>query len=284
MSEFKFACPVCGQHIKCEPDKTGAHMECPNCFRQIVVPQPPASADTKFVLTTSEVRAERPVGHIGPPPLAPLKKPSAARDFLLWTAALVILAGALGAVFTFRDKLFKPAPPRAAAKTNLPPVAPTPTPTRTENTNWQLSLDGVTLPDTTATGQLGGFSFTCDRSTVQGGTLNLRQGPAWPPEVGVTVYLRAARGENLAGQSFNFTPDSAASPPRLVLRWTDPQHGPVRQEVTAKYALRVEFGQVSSNHISGKIFLRIADYTQSHAAGTFDAEIRPPAPPRPRRR
>jgi len=41
MSEFKYACPVCGQHIKCDTTQAGTTMECPTCFQKIIVPQAP---------------------------------------------------------------------------------------------------------------------------------------------------------------------------------------------------------------------------------------------------
>ncbi len=60
MSEFKYACPVCGQHIKCDSSQAGSVMECPTCFQKITVPQAPASADQKFIITGTKV-GERPV-------------------------------------------------------------------------------------------------------------------------------------------------------------------------------------------------------------------------------
>ena len=51
MSEFKFACPVCGQHISCDVSQTGSEMTCPTCFQKIIAPQSPSSSDTKLVLT-----------------------------------------------------------------------------------------------------------------------------------------------------------------------------------------------------------------------------------------
>lgn len=284
MSEFKFACPVCGQHIVCESDKTGMRMECPNCFREIVVPQPPASEETKFVLTTSEVRAERPVEYIGPPPLPEAKKPPAWRDALLLVVALVIMAAAAAAVYSYRDVLFKPAPPKPAKKTNASAVATAPLPRPARTDDWSLTLEGVTLPDTVATGRLAGFSFTCERATLTGGTLNLRQGQTWPPDVGATIYLQAQRGEDLAGKKIEVLSESTARPPRIVLRWKDDTRGPVSQTVANNYAMRIEFGPVSSNRITGKIFLRIDDLLRSHIVGSFDAEIRAPPPPRQRQR
>ena len=50
MSDFKFACPVCGQHMRCDVAEGGSVMECPTCFQKIVAPQAPA-ADGKFILT-----------------------------------------------------------------------------------------------------------------------------------------------------------------------------------------------------------------------------------------
>ena len=50
MSEFKFACPVCGQHITADSANSGGQLECPTCFRKIVVPQAPEAADPKFIL------------------------------------------------------------------------------------------------------------------------------------------------------------------------------------------------------------------------------------------
>jgi len=279
MSEFKFACPICGQHITCERDKAGSHMECPTCFREIIVPQPPVSEDSKFILTASEAH-ERPLPQF-PAPETPVRKTSPARDFLLWGAALVILASVLGAVFAFRDRLFKPGAEQAASKTLLPEAAAS-TSGLGNDTNWTLDLEGVTPPDTPAAGRVAGRSFTCERATLHAGTLNLRQGPTWPPDVGVTIYIVARRTDDLAGKLVYVTPNDE-KPPRVAVRWKDAQGQPVTKNITVPYALRVDFGQVSSNHMTGSVYLCIADTAQSCVAGTFDAEIRPPAPPRSHR-
>src|SRR5437016_3225117 len=51
MSEFKYACPVCGQHIQCDSSQAGTQMECPTCFQKIIAPQAPARSDIKLMLT-----------------------------------------------------------------------------------------------------------------------------------------------------------------------------------------------------------------------------------------
>ena len=63
MSEFKYACPVCGQHIRCDSTQSGTTMECPTCFQKIVAPQAPATTDTKFIITgTKAGRTSHPGG------------------------------------------------------------------------------------------------------------------------------------------------------------------------------------------------------------------------------
>jgi len=96
MSEFKYACPVCGQHIKCDSSQAGTVMDCPTCFQKITVPQAPANADQKFILTGSKVEEKRPSPAVaaGPPPPAAAKEFPAAMVLVLILACLALGAGA----------------------------------------------------------------------------------------------------------------------------------------------------------------------------------------------
>ena len=107
MSEFKYACPVCGQHIKCDTTQAGTRMECPTCFQKIIVPQAPASADQKFILHGTKVGSERPVPAVVAnaetlPPPAPEK---GSRTPAILVAVLVLLAAVLAIVY--HGKFFK---------------------------------------------------------------------------------------------------------------------------------------------------------------------------------
>jgi DNA-directed RNA polymerase subunit RPC12/RpoP len=66
MSEFKYACPVCGQHMMCDSSQAGTQMECPTCFQKITVPQAPSSDEQKFIITGTK-KGERPVPKIPEP-------------------------------------------------------------------------------------------------------------------------------------------------------------------------------------------------------------------------
>ena len=83
MSEFKYACPVCGQHMMCDSSQGGTVMECPTCFQKITAPQAPAGDDHEIHFDGHESR--RPAGAEipgGSPGLVPAAKRFAAARWL----------------------------------------------------------------------------------------------------------------------------------------------------------------------------------------------------------
>src|SRR5215475_4749897 len=107
MSEFKFACPVCGQHITADSSNSGGQIECPTCFQKIIVPQAPSSADSKFILSAAQVGKPRPTGAANGEEFVADQRADR-RKSLIATIALVVVVGAAGgATFAFRDKIFK---------------------------------------------------------------------------------------------------------------------------------------------------------------------------------
>ena len=103
MSEFKYACPVCGQHMKCDSSQSGTVMECPTCFQKITAPQAPKTDDPKFIITGTKV-GERPVPSVAESgaAIAPEKHFPAAAFVLV-----VLLCAAAVAVFALRGRIFK---------------------------------------------------------------------------------------------------------------------------------------------------------------------------------
>jgi hypothetical protein len=276
MSEFKFACPVCGQHITCDSRASGTQMECPTCFRKLVIPQPPAAGSPNLVLTASEVtNRPLPTGVAGSPDLPSRKQfPFAA------VALLVVLCAVGGTAFVFRDKILKIARGPTVANTNSAakkkPKAAKPFAPPANDTNWTLHLAEVEIPDTPAAGRIHGLDFLSQRATLQGGRLELRQGGT-----GLTVQLFAKQGEDLAGQSINIEA-SRTNSPRVILRWKDDEDKSVTKNIREGYALRLEFGQATNARMPARIYLCAPDDTKSYVAGTFIAEIRKPPPPKPR--
>ena len=128
MSEFKYACPVCGQHIKCDSSQSGTVMECPTCFQKITVPQAPAAGSSKFIITGTKV-GDRPV-----PTASGDSRPATAPEkhfpLAVFTVIVLLCAGA-AAAFVFHGGIFKSVPigtntitnaSASAASSNLAPT------------------------------------------------------------------------------------------------------------------------------------------------------------------
>jgi hypothetical protein len=280
MSEFKFACPVCGQHITCDPASSGTQMDCPTCFRKLVVPQAKAAGSSNLVLTAALVQS-RPATSLSSQTDVIASRPPAAKKVPVVALTLMVLVVCAGAgVFAFRKVIFHSSQPPSPA-THQPvqlaqPVMPI-IAAPADGTNWTLNLAEARIPDEPASGSVNGRAFKLERATIQQGRLDLRQGPKWPPDVGVSVHLFAERTEDLAGRTVTIEA-SRTNPPRTILRWKNEQGEPVNKDQRRGYALKVEFGQVTNNHLPGRIFIAFSDQPRSYAAGTFNAEIRKPSP------
>jgi len=144
-----------------------------------------------------------------------------------------------------------------------------------------LNLTNAAIPNEPAAGILHGSGFVCERATLLGGILTLRQGRSWPPDLGITVQLYAHQGEELSGKIVEVGQERPEAP-KIVLRWKDEQDVERNRYFTSGYALKVMFGLAANARMPGKIFLSLPDDEKSVVAGTFDAEIRRPRPPRPR--
>jgi len=275
MSEFKFACPVCGQHITCDSRTSGTPMECPTCFRKLVIPQPPAAGSPNLVLTASEV-TNRPL-MVG---VAGSVEPPSRKQFPFAAVALLLVLGVVGGTaFVFRDQLLKIGhgqPEASANSAKKKPKAARPYAPPANDTNWTLHLADVEIPDTPAAGRIHGLDFLSQRATLQGGRLEFRQGGT-----GLTVQLFAKQGEDLAGQSISIEA-SRTNSPRVILRWKDEEEKSVTKNIRDGYALRLEFGPATNARMPAKIYLCTPDDAKSYVAGTFIAEIRKATPPKPK--
>lgn len=276
MSEFKYACPVCGQHIKCASSQSGTVMECPTCFQKIIVPQAPAGEQTLILTGTKADSGIRP----RKAPEAPANgrpQQKGIPGVLVVVIIFLCIAAAVG--FVYRGTIFKPRPPTSredkgtvgghhTKRTTPSLVAP-----QASDTNWTLDLKGAIIPDSTAAGRIGGQNFICERAILQGGLLILRYG-----ELSITINFTGANPKMLSGQTIDVV-TNAASAARVISRWKEDDR-PIRKAYTNGYAMILNFGEITRNRISGKIYLCLSDEQKSYVAGTFEAEIRKPRPKR----
>ena len=275
MSEFKFACPICGQHITADSKDTGSQIACPTCFRKIVVPPAPATEESKFVVSASEANKPRPPQTTPPPggfETAPKK--SAFPAGLLFLFVLACAAGAT--VFVLHGNHSKPSGKESEDGKNGSQSARTFT-NYIGPSHWTLELTNVTIPEAAASGAIHDKAFTVEHATISGGNLMLRMGRSGPIELGLNIYFFSHQPEELIGKSAEVKPTDSTAP-RVVLRWTEAQ----RESKTFHngYAMKIEFGAKTGNAIPGKIFLSTPDESKSWIAGTFRAEIHKPGPPK----
>jgi len=278
MSEFKFACPVCTQHIRCDSAQSGTVMDCPTCFQKIIVPMAPESPDSKLILTGQKFVEKKPPT-VAPASLAP---PTSAGGLPLALIAgvLVFVLGA-GAALAFWHFHAPPAPPEPPPQLAVSPVTePAKTPVLVippaNGTNWLMDLENANIPPHPVAGRIHGLDFLAERVQLQNGILTLRAGTRGPLQSGVQINFQGAQPEALAGQTINVETDTdkAAS---ITLRWkTDDQVQ--KESYNSGYALHLEFGVLDKNRLPGKIYLCLPDPEKSYLMGTFTADTRKPRP------
>ncbi len=270
MSEFKFACPVCGQHLTVASSSSGQQMDCPTCFRKIVIPQAPASGDSKLLLAGAQPSQPRPTTVAAD--LKPLERSRSPASFLGTVSALLLLAAAAAALYFFRTPLLealglgKQPVPKAQTKesaTNTAPAVAT----------WTLDPAKAVIPERVVSGSLHGSEFVCEKALFAGGTLSLRKGPGWPPELGLDILLSAQKAEQLNGKNIVIAPGARSVVSKIVLRWKDDQDRAQSHDFTTGYVLTLFVGQANAQRVSGRLYVAFLDTDKSFAAGTFEAEV-----------
>ena len=281
MSEFKFACPVCGQHITLDSSASGKPVECPTCFQKIVAPQAPVSGDPKLILSGSKLSAPRKavepnIAESGESKRHNLKTSLASlflligtggTAFLLWHSELTRLANGLAERATSHS-----------AKTTLPTAFQSPHPIPA-TVHWTLNLTNAPIPKGPVVGSIHGNGFECERATFKAGRLSLRQGLTGAPDLGITVSMGVRQAQDLSGKAVVVQPHGPVPAPRVVLRWKDDQQEPVTEHIHAGYAMKLLFGPVLDGRLHGRIYIALPDDHQSFAAGDFAAEVTGPVQP-----
>lgn len=269
MSEFKFACPVCGQHLTASPGNSGAAIECPTCFRAIVVPQAPASGESKLIMSAVQAGKPKTVANALPPrPIKPDRKP--------WGyAAGFLVAGtvcALGFAF-FGEKLWRSSSKdvveselRFQEKLRNPTVPV-----------WTLDPAAALLPSRPLSGMINGQPFACERAILRGTNLVFRQGSGSPPELAMTLSLLGPVSNGVQVKVLSTDPPPV---PQVVVRWKNENGHPVTKIHKSGCLITLVLDTPVSNAVSGKAYVAVPDDAQSFIAGTFSAEVSHPQPPR----
>src|SRR5690349_5163118 len=234
MSEFKFACPVCGQHITADSSAGGRELQCPTCFQRIIVPQPPVAGNTKLILSATQVTKPRPVGFDTQNELRSRRRTPAVGSFGFYALLFLVLASGAVLLLWAEDVLKFP----ARQKIEPPAKVEYPVPS---NTGWTMNLTNTVVPEQPVVGSVHGRGFKCERAVLKGTMLSLRQGKTWPPDLGITIILSPEQPEVWGGKTLLVGPRRPPPVPKVVLRWKDEREEPVTRDFTNAYVLKLAF-------------------------------------------
>ena len=282
MSEFKYACPVCGQHMMCDESQAGAVMDCPTCFQKIVAPQAPAPG-AKFILTGSKF-SEKKVTVQGFGQAAAAGEPPKKFPAALVVALIFGFMGVVAAVI-YWTTIIHPrrvaSPPATTDVVNVSKATEQSAP-RANDANWSLALGTNAIPDSPVAGRIHAQDFIVEHATFRDGSLMVRAGTKGPAEFVAFVNFGGAQAESLAGQTINVMPEADRAA-RVQLRWKDAVGEVQRKDFTNGYAMRLEFGALANNRLPGKIYLCLPDAEKSYLLGSFNADARKPKPKAPKK-
>ena len=265
MSEFKFACPVCGQRMAVDSSASGAQVECPTCFQIVIVPKAPA-AGSKYQLSATQ--------YIKPVILPPVTPASSTPPVVHQRKSAVLIFGLIFAcavtmALLVRERLVRTSLQQAITSTNAVPLVVNPL--------WTLDLIKAKFPKKAVAGTIHGQDFVCREAVLQNGLLVLRNGHGWQSEMAANVFVfsnafSTNASEILSGLSFEVDTNHAGFAPSVSLFWRE---GDLRvmEMFTNNFAMKLEFGASSGGKLPGKIYLCLPDEAKSCVAGTFSAEI-----------
>lgn len=284
MSEFKFACPVCGQHMKCDASQSGSVMDCPTCFQKIIAPQAPEGGAQKYILTGTKL-TEKKTSALNPeaaPAPEPVKKISAALVIGSILGFMAVVAAAIYWTTIIHPRRNTPvadtnavaqvAASNAPAKPKPALVAPP-----ADDALWTLLPGTNALPGSTVAGRIHGQDFIAERASFNNGALILRAGSKGSVEFGAFINFSGAQAESLSGQTLKVLPN-AEKAARVQLRWKDDTGETFRKDFTNGYALRLEFAPLANGKLAGKLHLSLPDAEKSYLIGAFNATVVKPKP------
>jgi hypothetical protein len=265
MSEFKFACPVCGQRMAVDSSASGAQVECPTCFQIVIVPKAPAVGSRYQLSATQYIK---PV--ILPPTTPPATAPPVVHQRKSAVLIFVLIFACAASIALFlRERIIRSSSPGSVTAAHDVPLSVSPL--------WTLDLTKKSFPKKNAVGKIHDQDFVCREAVLQNGLLVLRSGQGWQSPMAANIFVfsnafSTNAAEILSGGKFEVDTNHSGFAPSVSLFWRE---GDLRvmEMFTNKFAMKLEFGKISGTKLPGKIYLCLPDEAKSCVAGTFTAEI-----------
>jgi hypothetical protein len=140
---------------------------------------------------------------------------------------------------------------------------------------WMLDPSQMKIPKQKPTGTLNGKPFVADKVWIEAGTLKLRQGKGFAPDLEFQFPIPLPSGESLANKTYTISPEDTMETPPVSLKWKPEGSETLEgQEFPqGKYALKLILETVQNSQVWGRIYLCVDDEQQSYVAGFFKAII-----------
>jgi hypothetical protein len=143
---------------------------------------------------------------------------------------------------------------------------------------WTDRGDALRLTDTPVRGRLNGWEFHPAVAIWRDTGLILRQEGGQPQALRFEITFPLRGGELVPGKRFRIDESSPPFDTPILIEWEDERGADHRQTIPAGYVLLVEFDQVSTKTVSGRLHVCLPDTARSWVAGQFLAENRTQAP------
>ena len=288
MSEFKFTCSQCGQHLSADDSWIGQPIQCPSCQAALVVPRlaataPPPVPKLSVASSLPPVipAAPRPAGQARPNATPPHSAPRAAP--WLWIILGVVLLGVVG-IAVFAIVGYQALRGQVRPVTTPPPQPPARSIAGGNNNSPKVNDPAVTtdpasakIPDAPASGTLRDQPFQVEAATISPMNIVLKQGKEFLPDASLTFFLFLKPEDKLEGRKIIIARnDTVVFRPHIHVARKEAVGGvPKTEIVTSNYALRLEFGERQGNKLPGRIFLEMGQHLGTKVAGTFEAAVTP---------
>lgn len=264
---FKFACPICGQHIQAEARSAGGTLECPTCFKPLNIPHPGSLQPSALILKTTVADTSQPrwgarLNGNSAPESGERKAAvsmAAGIGLVLLLAAVVLLVKGGGGLPTHGRESTSDKSGQPSGETR---------------DMWTLDLQGRSIPEQPVRGRLNGWGFEMNRAVWRGTMLILRSVGGTPTGLEVAITVPIVRGHRFQPATFEAVPWGDPFPAPVQIRWRDEKGVLQSIPFTHGYAIRLEFTAVSADGVAGRVYLCLPDEKRSWAAGTFEAVVR----------
>ena len=140
---------------------------------------------------------------------------------------------------------------------------------------WREDLSDVQIPETMASGMIHGDEFTAESAKLQKGILTIRDGQEFFPDHAVTIFLFLEGDETPEGKVYNITKSTGFGSPHIHMKWRQKEDEAPKTEIFMQdYSMRLGFGTMEGDQLSGAIYLCLPDKMKSWVVGSFTAIVK----------